>query len=78
MVYEIIGGAICIIVGFLGGCAIMKEAYQNSKVGKLRIDDSTGESYLFLELSVPIEYVLQQKEVVLDVDLTPLRDNNMG
>lgn len=78
MIYEIIGGAICIIVGFLGGCAIKKEAYHNSKVGKLRIDDSTGESYLFLELSVPIEYVLQQKEVILDVDLTPLRDNNMG
>lgn len=62
---------VAIIIGFIAGCATMKEAYKHSRIGKLRMDDSTGEPYLFLELSVPVEVALQQKEVVMEVDLTP-------
>lgn len=77
MIPIIIGGLICTVVGFIGGLSLSNHYYESSKVGKLRMDTSTGDLYLFLELSAPTEFVLHQKEVVLDVDLTPLRDNNM-
>lgn len=63
---------VAIIIGFIGGCAVTKGAYSHSKIGKLRTDDSTGDPYLFLELSVPVEVALQQKVVVMEVDLTPI------
>ncbi len=72
MVIIIIGGLICTVVGFVGGLALSNNYYKNSKVGKLRIDTSTGDPYLFLELSTPIEFVLQQEEITLDVDLEPI------
>lgn len=72
MVGIIIGTVIGLILGALGGAAIMKEAYKSDKIGKLRMDDSTGDPYLFLELHVPVEVALQRKECVLEVDLTPI------
>ena len=72
MVPIIIGTVIGLILGFLGGSAIMKEAYKSDKIGKLRMDDTTGDPYLFLELHVPVEVALQRKECLLEVDLTPI------
>jgi hypothetical protein len=72
MLSAIIGVVIGLILGFLGGAGTMKDTYKHSKVGKLRMDDSTEDTYLFLELHVPVETVLQQKECLLEVDLTPL------
>ena len=72
MVGIIIAAVIGIVIGVLGGAAIMKEAYKSDKIGKLRMDDSTGDPYLFLELHVPVEVALQRKECLLEVDLTPI------
>lgn len=72
MVYAIIGAVIGLILGVIGGAAIMKGVYKSDKIGKLRMDDSTGDPYLFLELCVPVEVALQRKECLLEVDLTPL------
>lgn len=72
MVSAIIGAVIGLILGVIGGAGIMKEAYKSDKIGKLRMDDSTGDPYLFLELHVPVEVALQRKECLLEVDLTPL------
>ena len=72
MVYAIIGTVIGLILGVIGGAAVMKETYKADKIGKLRMDDTTGDPYLFLELHVPVEVALQRKECLLEVDLTPL------
>ena len=72
MVSAIIGAVIGLVLGVMGGAAIMKEVYKSDKIGKLRMDDSTGDPYLFLELHVPVEVALQRKECLLEVDLTPL------
>lgn len=64
------------LVGFVIGCLIgrtmTKSSYKYMRIGKLRMDDSTGTPYLFLELSTPVEVALEQKEVVMTVDLTPI------
>lgn len=72
MVGIIIGTVIGLVLGALGGAAVMKEAYKADKIGKLRMDDTTGDPYLFLELHVPVEVALQRKECLLEVDLTPI------
>ena len=70
--YVIIGLILCLFIGFVGGMAVAQSVYEHCKVGKLRIDDSTGDTYLFLELGVPIETILDQKTVVMEVDLSPI------
>ena len=72
MVYLIIGFVIGSVFG--GGCvmAVKNSRHKRSRVGKLRMDDSTGDTYLFLELDVPVDYVLNSKEITLDVDLSPI------
>lgn len=74
MVIYVIVAAVCLVVGYIVGSAITKSAYRYQRIGKLRMDDSTGDPYLFLELSTPVEIALEQKEVVLTVDLTPITD----
>lgn len=58
-------GAVC-MAAFLTG------HYNNQRIGKLRVDRSTGDNYLFLELEVPIELALSQKEALLEVDLSDI------
>ena len=64
------------IVGLLlGGSSVgafMAGKHNHKRVGKLRMDNSTGEPYLFMEVEVPINYVLGQDEILLKVDLTPI------
>lgn len=59
-----------------GSCvgAFLSGSHKHKRVGKLRMDDSTGEPYLFMELmdGIPIQYILGQDEILLKVDLTPL------
>lgn len=72
MVIELVIAAVCLVVGCIIGSTITKSSYRYMRIGKLRMDDSTGDPYLFLELSVPVEAALEQKEVVMEVDLTPI------
>jgi len=64
------------IIGLLiGGSSVgafMAGKHNHKRVGKLRMDNSTGEPYLFMEVEVPINYILEQKEILLEVDLTPI------
>lgn len=68
MVFFIVG---LLLGGFSVG-SFMAGKHDNKRVGKLRMDVSTGEPYLFMEVEVPINYVLEQKEILLEVDLTPI------
>ena len=52
--------------------AFLTGSHKHKRVGKLRMDNSTGEPYLFMEVEVPINYILEQKEILLEVDLTPI------
>lgn len=69
-----------ILIGFVvgmvfgGACvgAVMAGRQKHLKVGKIRMDNSTGDLYLFMELEAPIDYVLDCKNIQLEVDLTPL------
>lgn len=64
------------IVGLLLGGSIvggfMAGKHDNKRIGKLRMDVSTGEPYLFMEVEVPINYILEQEEILLKVDLAPI------
>lgn len=64
------------IVGLLlGGSSVgafMAGKHNHKRVGKLRMDNTTGEPYLFMEVEVPINYILEQKEILLKVDLAPI------
>lgn len=59
-----------------GSCvgAFLTGSHKHKRVGKLRMDDSTGEPYLFMELmdGIPVQYILGQDEILLKVDLTPI------
>ena len=59
-----------------GACvgAFLTGSHKHKRVGKLRMDDTTGEPYLFMELSdgIPVQYILGQDEILLKVDLTPI------
>lgn len=37
-------------------------------LGTLKMDNSTGDPYLFLEIHAPIDVILSQGEVTFDVD----------
>lgn len=65
---------------FGGACAggFMAGRYKHKQVGKLRMDDSTGEPYLFMEVEVPVPYILAQKQILLEVDLTPLTQDSQS
>lgn len=61
----------------LGGLCVgvfLTVRHKNKRVGKLRMDNSTGEPYLFMELmdGIPVQYILGQDEILLKVDLTPI------
>ena len=68
------------IVGLLlGGSSVgafMVGKHNHKRVGKLRMDNSTGEPYLFMEVEVPIPYILAKKQILLEVDLTPLTQDS--
>ena len=74
--YTVIIVIACVIVGFVAGTLASnfrwKSHMKQIRIGKLRMDDTTGDPYLFLELSVPIEIALQNTECIMEVDLTPL------
>lgn len=59
-----------------GSCvgAFLTGSHKHKRVGKLRMDNSTGEPYLFMELTdgIPVQYILGQDEILLKVDLTPI------
>ncbi len=59
---------------FGGSCVgcFMAGRHKHKRIGKLRMDDSTGEPYLFMEVEVPVQYILAQNQILLDVDLTPI------
>lgn len=63
-----------------GSCvgAFLTGSHKHKRVGKLRMDNSTGEPYLFMELmdGIPVQYVLGQKQILLEVDLTPLTQDS--
>lgn len=67
---------IAFIIGMIMGAVFMAAFltghYHNERIGKLRVDRSTGDNYLFLELEVPIELALSQKEALLEVDLSDI------
>lgn len=71
-----IGDIVFFIVGILFGAFAMggylTGYYKNQRVGKLRVDDSTGDTYMFMQLEVPPEILLQQKEILLEVDLSDI------
>lgn len=66
------------IVGLLmGGSSVgafMAGKHKHKRVGKLRMDNSTGDPYLFMEIEngIPIDCILRQDEILLEVDLTPI------
>lgn len=66
------------VIGFVlgGSCigAFLTGSHKHKRVGKLRMDNSTGEPYLFMELmdGIPVQYILGQDEILLKVDLTPI------
>lgn len=71
-----ISNVVFFIVGILFGAFSMAGYltghYKNQRVGKLRVDDSTGDTYMFMQLEVPPEILLQQKEIILEVDLSDI------
>lgn len=72
MVQIIISTVIGLVLGFTIGSVFMRLRHHAPTIGKLRMDDSTGDTYLFLELNVPVEVALQNKNCLLDVDLEPI------
>ena len=74
MVYVIIGFVVGVVFG--GACVggFMAGHQKRLKVGKIRVDNSTGDLYLFMELEAPVGYVLDQKNIQLEVDLRPLTE----
>lgn len=49
--YLIIPCINCVILGFILGLLLKNHQFKKHVVGDLRIDNSTGDSYMFLELS---------------------------
>lgn len=60
-----------VIGGVFWGFFVAK-IQQRESSGTLKMDRSTGDPYLFLELSEPIEEVLKMDSVVLKVDPTDI------
>lgn len=46
----------------------IKQRKPSGYLGTLKIDYSTGDPYLFLEMHAPIDVILSQGEVTFDVD----------
>lgn len=67
---------IAFLIGFLIGSLVTMASIsisrKHKRVGKLRMDDSTGDPYLFMEIEKPIEYILCRREILLEIDLTPI------
>lgn len=63
-----------VVLGGSGVGAFLTGVHKHKRVGKLRMDNSTGEPYLFMELmdGIPVQYILGQDEILLKVDLTPI------
>lgn len=47
---------------------LIRRKKQKGYLGTLKMDNSTGDPYLFLEIHVPIDVILSQCEVTFDVD----------
>ena len=46
----------------------IKHRKTSNYLGTLKLDCSTGDPYLFLEMHAPIDVILSQGEVIFDVD----------
>lgn len=68
MVFFIVG----LLLGGSSVSAFMAGKHKHKRVGKLRMDNTTGKPYLFMEVEVPIDYILEQEEILLKVDLAPI------
>lgn len=60
------------LIGVCVGGAITAVITYHKPSGVLKMDRSTGDPYLFLELSVPVEKLLKMDSVVLKVDPTDI------
>lgn len=47
---------------------LIKRRKPKGYLGTLKMDNSTGDPYLFLEIHAPIDVILSQAEVTFDVD----------
>jgi hypothetical protein len=66
---------LAIVCYILGGCTIgglVAALCKKKAVGVLKIDRSTGEPYMFLELDTTVNEVSRMKEVTFVVDPTNL------
>lgn len=62
---------IAFVIGVLIGSIItrlIKRRKPKAYLGTLKMDYSTGEPYLFLEVHAPIDVILSRSEVTFDVD----------
>lgn len=60
------------LIGVCVGGVVVAALSVQKPSGTLKMDCSTGDPYLFLELSVPIEDILNKDSVVLNVDPTDI------
>lgn len=60
------------VVGGVLWAYLMTKILNEKPCGTLKMDRSTGDPYLFLELSVPVEKLLKMDSVVLKVDPTDI------
>ena len=61
---------LCFILGVAVGIALAVTFSRKSPVGTLKMDYSTGDPYLFLEVHIPIDELLKMDTVELKVDHT--------
>lgn len=71
MAYTIVALVAYIAGGCTLGVLISAMRFQKPS-GTLKADQSTGETYLFLELDEPVDMVLDKKLITLKVDPTDL------
>lgn len=62
--------AIIFVLGVAVGAGVTAAVTYKRPSGTLKMDYSTGDPYLFLELHVPMEELLQQDTASLKVDHT--------
>ena len=75
VIYTIIFAVGILFGAFVAG-STMAGRHRHKRIGKLRMDNSTGDTFLFMELEVTVSYVLDQDEIVLEVDLSPLMEQD--
>lgn len=58
---------LCFILGVVVGITLAVTFSRKSPAGTLKIDRTTGDPFMFLELGVPVEEMLKMDQVVLNV-----------